>query len=135
MSQLLLQVLIVVGFGALCFGFGYLTAFFVTRNRWRDEMITRRRPLQLADRQMGMGRAAERSEIFNARPALPAAVVCRRIPRCLLPRGIGIAHVSSIRGGLLPISGGSPSLAASSRYWTAKRHAREATSFSVEVRA
>jgi hypothetical protein len=38
MSQLLLQVLIVVGFGALCFGCGYLTAFFVARNRWRDEI-------------------------------------------------------------------------------------------------
>jgi hypothetical protein len=41
MSQLLLQVLIVVAFGALCFGFGYLTAFIVTRNKWRDEMIKR----------------------------------------------------------------------------------------------
>jgi hypothetical protein len=29
------------GFGALCFGCGYLTAFIVTRNRWRDEMIKR----------------------------------------------------------------------------------------------
>jgi hypothetical protein len=41
MSQLLLQVLIVVAFGALCFGCGYLTAFIVTRNQWRDEMIKR----------------------------------------------------------------------------------------------
>jgi ATP dependent DNA ligase domain len=41
MSQPLLQVLIVVAFGALCFGCGYLTAFIVTRNRWRDEMIKR----------------------------------------------------------------------------------------------
>ena len=34
------QIMIVVGFGAL-FGFGYLTAFIVTRNKWRDEMIKR----------------------------------------------------------------------------------------------
>jgi hypothetical protein len=27
--------------GALCFGGGYLTAFIVTRNKWRDEMIKR----------------------------------------------------------------------------------------------
>jgi|SRR5262245_6752806 len=40
-SQLLLQVVIVVAFGALCFGCGYLTAFIVTRNQWRDEMIKR----------------------------------------------------------------------------------------------
>jgi len=37
MSQLLLQVGIVVAFGAFCFGCGYLTAFIVTRNQWRDE--------------------------------------------------------------------------------------------------
>jgi hypothetical protein len=36
-----LQVLILVAFGAFCFGCGYLTAFIVTRNRWRDEMIKR----------------------------------------------------------------------------------------------
>ena len=36
-----LQFIIVVGFGALCFGCGYLTAFIVTRNKWRDEMIKR----------------------------------------------------------------------------------------------
>jgi hypothetical protein len=41
MSGLLLQVLIVVAFGAFCFGCGYLTAFIVTRNHWRDEMIKR----------------------------------------------------------------------------------------------
>jgi hypothetical protein len=39
MSNLLLQVLIVLAFGALCSGCGYLTAFIVTRNHWRDEMI------------------------------------------------------------------------------------------------
>ncbi len=41
MNNLPLQALIVVAFGAFCFGCGYLTAFFVTRNRWRDEMIKR----------------------------------------------------------------------------------------------
>ncbi len=41
MSQLLLQVVIVVAFGAFFFGCGYLTAFIVTRNKWRDEMIKR----------------------------------------------------------------------------------------------
>ncbi len=41
MSQLLLQAIIVVAFGSLCFGGGYLTAFIVTRNHWRDEMIKR----------------------------------------------------------------------------------------------
>jgi hypothetical protein len=40
-NQLLLQVLIVVAFGALCFGVGYLTAFIVTCNKYRDEMIKR----------------------------------------------------------------------------------------------
>jgi len=39
MNQLLLQNLIVVVFGAVCFGCGYLTALIVKRNRWRDEMI------------------------------------------------------------------------------------------------
>jgi hypothetical protein len=41
MSQLLLQVVIVVAFGAVCFGCGYGIAFIVERNRWRDEMIKR----------------------------------------------------------------------------------------------
>ena len=41
MNQLALQVLIVVAFGAICFGCGYLTAFIMTRNKWRDEMIRR----------------------------------------------------------------------------------------------
>jgi hypothetical protein len=40
MSELL-QFIIVIAFGGLCFGCGYLTAFIVTRNRWRDEMIKR----------------------------------------------------------------------------------------------
>jgi len=41
MSNLLLQVLIVVAFGTFCFSRGYLTAFILTRNHWRDEMIKR----------------------------------------------------------------------------------------------
>ena len=39
--SMLQQVLIAVAFAAFCFGCGYLTAFIVTRNRWRDEMIER----------------------------------------------------------------------------------------------
>lgn len=35
------QLVIVAGFRALRFGCGYLIAFIVTRNRWRDEMIER----------------------------------------------------------------------------------------------
>jgi hypothetical protein len=35
MSELL-QFIIVVGFGTLCFGCGYLAGFLVTRNRWRE---------------------------------------------------------------------------------------------------
>ena len=37
-----LQFIIMAGFALLCFGCGYLTAFIVTRNKWRDEMIERR---------------------------------------------------------------------------------------------
>ena len=58
MSQLLLQVGIVLAFGAFCFGCGYLTAFIVTRNQWRDEMIKRgvaHYNWRRADGQMGMG--------------------------------------------------------------------------------
>jgi hypothetical protein len=40
MSELL-QFIIVAAFGAFCFGCGYLTAFIVARNQWRDEMIKR----------------------------------------------------------------------------------------------
>ncbi len=40
----------------------------------------RRRPLQLADRQMGMGRAAQRIEILNARPSLPADAMSANQP-------------------------------------------------------
>ena len=66
MSELL-QFIIVVAFGALCFGCGCLTAFIVTRNHWRDDQAWPR-PLQLAHRQMEMGRAAERTdEVGSAR--------------------------------------------------------------------
>ena len=62
-----LQVGLVVAFGALCFGCGCLTAFIVTRNHWRDDQAWPR-PLQLAHRQMEMGRAAERTdEVGSAR--------------------------------------------------------------------
>ena len=74
----LLQFVIVAGFGALCFGCGYLIAFIVTRNRWRDEMIKRgvaRYNWQNGKR--GMGRATETIEILDVRSPLPAAVVGR----------------------------------------------------------
>ena len=45
-----LQFIIFMAFGAFCFGSGVLTAFIVTRNKWRDEMIKR-----------GMGGTAERT--------------------------------------------------------------------------
>jgi hypothetical protein len=41
MSDEVLQFIIVVGFGALCFGCGYLMAFLVTRTRFRNQMIKR----------------------------------------------------------------------------------------------
>jgi len=41
MSEQLQQFIIVAAFGVLCFGCGYLIAFIVTRNKWRDEMIKR----------------------------------------------------------------------------------------------
>jgi hypothetical protein len=41
MNDELLQFIIVVAFGALCFGCGYLIAFIVTRNKYRGEMIKR----------------------------------------------------------------------------------------------
>jgi len=41
MSDESVQYIILAAFGALCFGFGYLVAFFVERNRWRDQMIER----------------------------------------------------------------------------------------------
>ena len=58
MSQLGLEIIIVVAFGALCFGCGYLTAFIVTRNQWRGDMI-KRGFAHRADRQVGMGRASK----------------------------------------------------------------------------
>jgi hypothetical protein len=41
MSELLLQVAVVMVFGAFFFGCGYLIAFIVTRVRHRNEMIKR----------------------------------------------------------------------------------------------
>jgi hypothetical protein len=40
MSELV-QFIVVAAFGGLCFGCGFLIAFIVTRNKWRDEMIKR----------------------------------------------------------------------------------------------
>ena len=41
MSDERLQFIIVVTLGGLCFGCGYLTAFIVTRTRFRNQMIKR----------------------------------------------------------------------------------------------
>jgi hypothetical protein len=41
MSDELLQFIIVVALGGLCFGCGYLIAFIVTRTKFRNEMIRR----------------------------------------------------------------------------------------------
>ena len=41
MSEPLSEFIIVFAFGALCFGCGYLTAFIVTRTRFRNQMIKR----------------------------------------------------------------------------------------------
>jgi hypothetical protein len=70
MSELL-QFIIVAAFGALCFGCGYLTAFFVTRNCWRDEMIKR----GVARYNWQTGKWEWGIEILNARPPLPAASI------------------------------------------------------------
>jgi hypothetical protein len=60
MRDQLLQFGLVAAFGALCFGCGCLTAFIVTRNQWRGDMIERGFcQLQRADGQVGMGRASK----------------------------------------------------------------------------
>jgi hypothetical protein len=41
MGDELLQFIIVVAFGALCFGCGSIIAFIMTRNKYRNEMIKR----------------------------------------------------------------------------------------------
>ena len=41
MRDQLIQFGVVAAFGALCFGCGCITAFIVTRNQWRGEMIKR----------------------------------------------------------------------------------------------
>jgi len=79
MSEPLLEFIIVLALGALCFGCGYLTAFIVTRTKFRNEMIKRGAArLRLGDRQMGLGKAAE-IELLNARSPLSAvaSAVCR----------------------------------------------------------
>ena len=82
MRELLLQFGIVVAFGAFCFGCGYFIAFIVTRNKWRDEMIKRGVALQLADRQMGMGRAAERTDDVGSTMIQSATGSRRTSPSC-----------------------------------------------------
>src|SRR5215470_11112487 len=90
MSQLGLQIIIVVAFGALCFGCGCLTAFIVTRNQWRGEMIERGfahyngRPASGngESKQVGATRPAlplARPWQNDLVPPLPPAVVCRGI--------------------------------------------------------
>ena len=83
MREQLLQFGVVGAFGALCFGCGYLIAFIVTRNGFRDEMIKRRRghttgrPANLN----GESRRKKKNRGIRSsakRPPLPAAVVCRR---------------------------------------------------------
>jgi hypothetical protein len=60
MRDQLLQFGLVAAFGRALLRCGCLTAFVVTRNHWRDDMNQAwPRALQLADRQMGMGRAAD----------------------------------------------------------------------------
>ncbi len=59
MSELL-QFIIVPALGVFCFGCGVFTAFIVTRNKWRNEMIKRGvARYNSRYRQMGMGGAAE----------------------------------------------------------------------------
>ena len=73
-------------FGAICFGCGYLIAFIVVRNQWRDEMIKRGvARYKLADWQMGMGRADKRKVVpANANPGLPKS---QRVEFGLAPTG------------------------------------------------
>jgi hypothetical protein len=48
-------------FGALCFGCGYPTAFIVTHNHWRDEMIKR-----------GVARYSWQTEVWEWEPSTKA---------------------------------------------------------------
>jgi hypothetical protein len=41
MGEQLMQFGVMGAFGALCFGCGYLVAFIVTRNRFRNEAVKR----------------------------------------------------------------------------------------------
>jgi len=79
MSPLLLQIVIVVAFGAFCFGCGYLAAFILTRNHWRDEMIKRgvaRCTWQSGKWELG-GAAERRKEIELSGQWLPKSIVSR----------------------------------------------------------
>ena len=74
-----LQIIIMAAFAVLCFGFGYLTAFIVTRNKWRDEMIERR--IARYDGTPANGNGARRRHLritkSNNVAPLPAALDCR----------------------------------------------------------
>jgi hypothetical protein len=77
MSELL-QFIIVAAFGALCFGCGYLAAFFVTRNRWRDEMI--KRDVARYNSQTGkweLGEPPKESRDIECQPAASRRAVVR----------------------------------------------------------
>jgi hypothetical protein len=60
MSELL-QFIIVVAFGALCFGCGCLIAFIVTRNKYRDEMIKAVSPATISRPANGNGESSQRN--------------------------------------------------------------------------
>jgi hypothetical protein len=57
MSQLLLQVVIVVAFGALCFRFSNLSALIVTPNQWRDDWWSMAAHMRLCDFRLFRGLA------------------------------------------------------------------------------
>ena len=70
MRDQLLQFGLVVAFGALCFGCGCLTAFIVTRNQWRGDMIKR----GFANYNERTGKwNGESKQVGATRPCLPLA--------------------------------------------------------------
>ena len=69
MSQLGLQIIIVVAFGVLCFGSGYLTAFFVARNQWRDEIIKRGFTATTGTPANGNGENHRKNRVLECSPA------------------------------------------------------------------
>jgi hypothetical protein len=91
MGGLLLQIVIVVAFGAVCFGCGYLTAFIITRNHWRDEMISAVSPVTTGRPANGNGESRKRN---------------RRRGKCNDPKRAGLPHqhrqLGDIRSHLSP---------------------------------